>query len=59
MVLERLTVEVMARIRPSCLELSEEELLHLATGIATLELKYLGEASTSLGNRKPDDRKVE
>ena len=51
--LERLTFEIMERIRPSCLELSEEGLRELATGMAILELKYLGQACPTLGERNP------
>jgi hypothetical protein len=50
--LEQLTVEVTERVRSSCLHLSEVELLLLATSMATLELKYLGYASTTLSERK-------
>ena len=51
--LEHLTVEVTERIRASCLELSELELVALATNMAAVELKYLGLACPTLGDRLP------
>jgi hypothetical protein len=55
--LERLTLEVIDRIRSSCLELSEPELTALAKSMAILELKYLGQACPTLGERKPPHSK--
>jgi hypothetical protein len=47
-----LTIEVIERVRPSCLHLSEVELGVLAKSMATLELKYLGYASSTLCERR-------
>jgi hypothetical protein len=48
-----LTIELIERVRSSCLHLSEEELGVLAKRMATLELKYLGYASATLCERRP------
>jgi hypothetical protein len=47
-----LTIEVIERVRSSCLHLSEAELGVLARSMATLELKYLGYASATLCERR-------
>ncbi len=49
--LERLTLEVADRLRVTCAHLSEAELIVLASGMAVIELKYLGRASPTLGER--------
>jgi hypothetical protein len=51
--LARLTIELVERVRSSCLHLSEAELGVLAQSMATLELKYLGYASATLCERRP------
>ncbi len=51
-VLELLTLEIIDRIQPSCLALSDAELRLLASDMARLELKYLGHASTTLTERR-------
>lgn len=50
--LERLTSELMERVRSSCPHLTEAELTLLAKSMATLELKYLGYASMTLSERR-------
>ncbi|MEO5816724.1 MAG: hypothetical protein ABIT20_15730 [Gemmatimonadaceae bacterium] len=51
--LERLALEITERLRPCCLHLSEAELVLLATHMATIELKYVGRASTTLREVPP------
>ena len=51
--LAELTIELIERVRSSCLHLTEAELGVLATKMATVELKYLGHASATLCERRP------
>ena len=50
--LERLTFEIADRIRLMCAHLSEAELISLAGEMAVIELKYMGHASPTLGERR-------
>lgn len=51
--LGKLTIELIERVRSSCLHLSEAELGVLCKSMATLELKYLGYASATMCERTP------
>jgi hypothetical protein len=50
-ILAELTSDVAERIRPVSGHLTETELVALATGMAKLELKYRGRASTTISER--------